>query len=160
MKVSLEENKVTIDDKVVITPDGKGYKFTYPGQFVQFTTTSQPLGSEVDTNNLIAAVEYDENYYSNGHNGLTLNESVNRAFSMVWHQMLPIGGVEDGSTDDIKNTMKAVIREGEGRSEIYKIVGGIKKAYGEGWYKGVPFSVIFENVVNGKIIMRLSGITR
>lgn len=88
-------------------------------------------------------VEYDENDYQNGNNGLTLSESVTKAYwRVVDETWAEFTGVQVGSYTEVWEVIEKIVRD-YGRQEVYRIAGTIKSLYNKGYYKGVPLSLVF-----------------
>ena len=149
LNVEVDENLITVNEelRVQIAPDGRGYTLDYPDSYGSFALRPKSEPKTMQYKKTVG-VEYDPVYYQNGMNGLTVEESTERAFNKIWYDL---HGEGKNNPKDLKDAIRHMIRNGEGRQAVYALAGGIERDYKDGLYYGVPFSYIFAGFVNGKI---------
>ena len=144
--VNVTEERVSIEsDKLVIAKQGEGFVVRAEG----FAT----IETNTDRKPVYPTVKYDPHYYYSGQNGLTLEESTNRAMDrvddMLDSDFLPeLTEYEDNL---VREVVKSIIadEDTEGRHTVYTTAGGVLKGMRNGGYAGVPFAWLFKGVVEG-----------
>lgn len=89
----------------------------------------------------------DQHYYSNGNNGLDIEESIRRAEEGVANLLdsLSLENAEGMILEGpIKNGVRHLIERNMGRDACYQLAGRVRKAYRTGLITGISIDVAFE----------------
>lgn len=148
-----DDHTVSINGELNVeaAPDGNGYTLSYPDAFGSFALRNKNTPGNIgSTFKSVVGTEYDPYFYKSSDNGLSVDQSTDRAYRRVM-SMLPSAWTDPDDNNDIWEAIKKKIRNGDGRQSVYVLVGGIVKGWNNGMYKGVPFGYILRGFVDGKI---------
>ncbi len=153
MIVNINGEKVTLDGKITVEKVSTGeYKLDAPSASVEVTAGGSVQDS-TPNKSLSNHLDKDPKWYKTSTNGLTVAQSVDRAFNRILDEIwLEFSGTEVFTGgNDLSSSIEKLIRDGKGRDAAYAIAGSIKNGYKEGKYKGIPLSYIFKGIVDGAI---------
>ena len=150
MKIEMPDNRTAIidDGTFVIATD----EF---GQYTLGTNDSLSILSSGGTVNITHEAPeptHDPHRYMNGVNGLTVDQSTERAAYRVYHEIWnSFDSQTVGDVNLLRQAVRTMIVEGAGRQAVYSLAGGIKKGVQQGLYTGVPLAFVMKGFVDGYI---------
>lgn len=107
------------------------------------------LGLTYHEHHKATKVTRDNYYYYNGNNGMSVADSAHKATKKI---MEMFGESTAQIHPDIYPGCEAIIADGLGRQECYRLAGRIKKLAREhGYFKGVPLPYVFRAIAKGEI---------
>ncbi len=149
MKTIVDGNLVLVDDVIVIEKDRGKYKtYVANGRFKDAVVNDSKTNKPINLTDNSKKVEYDTHNYKYSDNGLTLEESVNKAYSKIRHEIFKDASyrtlVEDG--------IRTIIKRGDGRAACYKLAAEAKKAVNAGCYGQTNAMVVFTAAAKNQIV--------
>lgn len=128
-----DQNSVIINDLLVVEETSDGLR-----------TTQVPFPSLAK----IGEPKKDRHYYRNGNNGLSMEESVERAVSGVEDTLDKVPStnysVVTPMPNQVRNGVRHMLESGSGRNDCYVLAGQVLKAYREGRIWGISIDAAFE----------------
>lgn len=150
MKVNFDGSTLKVNDSLSISEDDDG---DLNVEFMD-SPTSVSLISNSDLNESYSTKNeplYDDTYYANGNNGMTLEQSAYKAYDKVCYETwgeFNVGQI--GSYSELYSNIRQIVKD-SGRQEVYRITGLIKSLYKQGYYKGIPLSLVLTLYLEDKI---------
>lgn len=149
MQVNVDENSVLVDGRIMVEKTNTKYKVHDKGA---------PYGTkESKTHSAPVTSDRDPHHYMNGHNGLTVIASMERAHSHVEPTLAGFGPYDSKDGENLFYGLEYLIVNNFGRDAAYRIAGGIAKAYRDGYFKGIPSALVFKLVATGEMQMPVKG---
>ena len=111
-----------------------------------------------DTSTPVDLSHEDFQFYRDGENGLTIEESARKATKRIM-EMFRISGEDEELVNylTVYNAATRALAAGADRGFLYRLGGGIVKGYrDEGQYRGLPLAVVFDYRINQSVVADFS----